>query len=203
MIIFRELCFVSHTCCILAPKFLQLYHHTRKLFVCLVFFVPLENFSLIRRRYHYRWRSANFDLCPALMAIEQWGFYIVSHLLWHGSVISEDPLHSHLMLSVYQLSYHYLSRLGFEHPTFRMRGKRSNRLRHWEEYGIKIILCANVFSGNNKPGLVCPFLFPSFLTAPLFRFQSNCSKIVFDWISETFLSNCLPGCALTRFLIIC
>ena len=39
-----------------------------KIIVCLI--VPLENFSLIWRRYHYRWRAANFDLCSALMAIE-------------------------------------------------------------------------------------------------------------------------------------
>ena len=30
------------------------------LFVCVEFFVPLENFSLIWRRHHYRWRAANF-----------------------------------------------------------------------------------------------------------------------------------------------
>ena len=56
-------------------------------------------------------KDANFDLCSALMAIEQWGFFSVSHLLWHGTfgimVISEDPWHSHLMPSVWQWSYHY------------------------------------------------------------------------------------------------
>ena len=36
-------------------------------FFCLGFFVPLENFVLIWRRY----QAANFDLCSALMAIEQ------------------------------------------------------------------------------------------------------------------------------------
>ena len=30
------------------------------LFVCLEFFVPLENFSLIWKRHHCRWRAANF-----------------------------------------------------------------------------------------------------------------------------------------------
>ena len=49
------------------------------------FIVPLENFSLIWRRHHYRWRVANFDLCSALMIIEQWGFFNVPHLLWHGA----------------------------------------------------------------------------------------------------------------------
>ena len=36
--------------------------------VCL--FVPLENFSLIWRRHHYRWWVAKFDLSSALIAIE-------------------------------------------------------------------------------------------------------------------------------------
>ena len=67
-------------------------------------FVPLENFSLMWRRHHYRWRAAHFDLYSALMAIEQWGFFSVPHLLWHGHpfimVISEDPWHSHLLPSV-------------------------------------------------------------------------------------------------------
>ena len=31
------------------------------LFVCLLIFVPLENFSLICRRHHDRWMAANFD----------------------------------------------------------------------------------------------------------------------------------------------
>ena len=54
------------------------------LFVCLEFIVPLENFSLIWRRLHCRWRAANFDLCSALMANAQWGFFNVPHLLRHG-----------------------------------------------------------------------------------------------------------------------
>ena len=58
------------------------------LYVCLfLFFVLLENFSLIWRRYHYRWRTANFDLCLAVMAIEQWGFFNMPHPLWHGPTL--------------------------------------------------------------------------------------------------------------------
>ena len=37
----------------------------------LVSYVPLENFSLIWRRHHYRRMAAHFDLCSALMAIKQ------------------------------------------------------------------------------------------------------------------------------------
>ena len=50
-------------------------------------------FSLIWRRHHCRWRAANFDLCSALMAIEQWGFFSVPHLLWQGvSVYNGGPV---------------------------------------------------------------------------------------------------------------
>ena len=50
-------------------------------------FVPLENFSLIWRRRHCRSRAANFDLCSTLMAYEQWVFFSVPHLLWHGATV--------------------------------------------------------------------------------------------------------------------
>ena len=109
---------------------------------CLSFFlsfVPLENFSLIWRRHCYRGKAANFDLCSALIAIEQWGLFSVPHLLWHGSSVYNgdlrgpvtlaliaEPLAVELPLPVfYDLG---LSRLGFKHPTFRLRGKRSSLL---------------------------------------------------------------------------
>ena len=81
---------------------------------CLEFFVPLENFSLIWGRHHFRWRVANFDLCSALMAIEKWWFFRVPHCTFCDTghpfivVISEDPWHSHLMLNFLQWSCHYL-----------------------------------------------------------------------------------------------
>ena len=62
------------------------------LFVCLGFFVLLENFSLIWRGHHWRWRSANFDLCLALMAIEHWGSLNVPHLLWHVPTLYNSHL---------------------------------------------------------------------------------------------------------------
>ena len=61
------------------------------LYVCLGSIVLRENFSLILRRHHYRWRVAN-DLCLALMAIEQWGFFSVPHLLWHGTSVYNSHL---------------------------------------------------------------------------------------------------------------
>ena len=57
------------------------------LFWCLLVCLTLENFSLIWKRHNYRWRALNFDLHSALMAIEQWGFFIVPHLLWHGASV--------------------------------------------------------------------------------------------------------------------
>ena len=60
------------------------------LFVCLWLIVPLENFTLIWRRHHCRWRVANFNLCSAPAAMEQWGFFSVPHLLWHGASINDN-----------------------------------------------------------------------------------------------------------------
>ena len=42
---------------------------------------------LIMRRHHYGWRASNFDLCSALMVIEEWGFFSVQHILWHGTYV--------------------------------------------------------------------------------------------------------------------
>ena len=63
-------------------------------FVCLGFIVPLDNFSLKWRHHHYRWRAANYDLCSALMAIEQWGFFSMPHLhlLWQGASVYNGHL---------------------------------------------------------------------------------------------------------------
>ena len=100
---------------------------------------PLQNFAVIWRRHHYHRRAANFDLCSALVTIEQWGFFSMPHLLWQKHpfkmVISEDSRHSHLLLwfssetvtiCFYDLR---LSRLGFEHSFFRLQGQCSNPLR--------------------------------------------------------------------------
>lgn len=53
------------------------------LLFALGFFVSLKNSSLTWRRYHNRCKTANFDLCLALMAKYHWGFVSMSHLLWH------------------------------------------------------------------------------------------------------------------------
>ena len=89
-------------------------------FVCLRFFVPLKNFSLIWRRHHYRWRAAYFNLYPALKAIDQWGH--TNCAMGHPfiMVISEDPWHSHPLPCVKKWSCHYLFNV-FDH-----RGQYSN-----------------------------------------------------------------------------
>ena len=69
------------------------------LFVCL-FIIQLKNFSLIWRRHHYQWRAANFDLCSAHMAIKQWGFFSVPHLLWNIMTIFKYLWHSLMLLSI-------------------------------------------------------------------------------------------------------
>ena len=84
-------------------------------------------------RHHYRWWVANFLPMLALMAIEQRGFFSVSHLLCHrgyiynghffrGTVtftrIAERFGSGAVTAWFYDLS---LSRLEFEHLTFRLR----------------------------------------------------------------------------------
>ena len=64
----------------------------KDLFICLWIFVPIENFSLIWRRHHCRWRDSNFDLCLALMTIEQWGFFSLPHLLRHVASVYNGHL---------------------------------------------------------------------------------------------------------------
>ena len=59
-------------------------------FVCL-----LENFSLIWRHHYYQC----FDLCSALMAIEQLGFFSMPHLLWHRISIYNGNLQKPVTLT--------------------------------------------------------------------------------------------------------
>ena len=51
------------------------------------------------RRHH--WRVANFDLCSALMAIEQWVFFGVPHLLWHGASVYNGYLRGPVTLTTF------------------------------------------------------------------------------------------------------
>ena len=44
-------------------------------------------------------RLQKFHLCSAVMAIEQWGFFNVSHLLWHGLTVYNGHLRGPLTLT--------------------------------------------------------------------------------------------------------
>ena len=48
-------------------------------------------------------RTAIFNLCSALMAIEQWGFFSVAHLLWHEASVT---WHLDLLPSLWQWICH-------------------------------------------------------------------------------------------------
>ena len=53
--------------------------------ICLLGIYPsTREFSPISRRHHCRWRATNFDLFSALIVIEQWEFFNLPRLLWHG-----------------------------------------------------------------------------------------------------------------------
>ena len=58
------------------------YYYYCSLFVCL----------FVWRSHHYRWGAVNFDLCSALMTIEQWVFFSVPHLLWHEPTLYNGNL---------------------------------------------------------------------------------------------------------------
>ena len=45
-------------------------------------------------------KAANFDLCSALMAIEQLGFFSVPHLLWHGASVFNSHVHGPVTLTL-------------------------------------------------------------------------------------------------------
>ena len=101
-------------------------------------FCPTRQFSLIWRLE----RAANFDLCSALMAIEQWRLFSVPHLLWYGASVYNGHLRGLVTLApiaerlAVELSLYdfVLSRVGFEHPTLRLQGELSSPLRHRRGY---------------------------------------------------------------------
>ena len=86
--------------------------------------------------------SLRFSLLLGTQAMEQWGFFSVSHLLWNRASPRTRDTHiccraigSGIVTTCFNDLG--LSQLGFEHPTFRMRGKRSNRLRHHDSPFVK------------------------------------------------------------------
>ena len=83
--------------------------------------------------HYFRWRAAKFDLCSSFIAIQQWGFFSVPQLLWHEPSVYYGHLRGPVILtpsycrafgSEAVTTFHLdlcLLRLGFHHPTFRMR----------------------------------------------------------------------------------
>ena len=69
------------------------------LYVCLRVFVPLENVSLIWKCHHCRWWATSFDLWSALMVIEQWGFFSVTHQLCYGASFNNGHLRGPVTLT--------------------------------------------------------------------------------------------------------
>ena len=93
------------------------------MFVCLVFYIPLENFSLTLRHHHYRWRPSNLDLYSELLVIEQRRLFNVLNVLWHGVSVYNGHLRAFGSGAVTTCVYNFcMSSLGIEHQTFRMRG---------------------------------------------------------------------------------
>ena len=100
-----------------------------------------------------RWRAANFDLCSASWLLK---FFSVSQLLWHGASVYNGHIRGHVTLTpiaerlAVELSLPVfttgLSRLGFEHLTFRLRVKRSKPLPNRRGYNhVSYILLEREF----------------------------------------------------------
>ena len=72
-------CLVSLTLIVILALSLVQIAKTGRVIPLIVLGCPTPEFSIHRCQL----KTANFDLCSALMAIEQWGFFSVPHLLWH------------------------------------------------------------------------------------------------------------------------
>ena len=44
------------------------------------------------KRHHYQWKAAIFDICSALMATDQRGFFCMPHLLWYRTSVCNGHL---------------------------------------------------------------------------------------------------------------
>ena len=123
-------------------------------------FVCFGIFRLIREIFTY-WETSSFSVkncklwpISALMAIEQWRVYNHGNLWGHATI---TPVAERLTveLSLPVLTTWFCRGWDFEHPTFRMLVKRSNRLRH-RRGPCK---CKS-FSGNGSWRLFSTFLYP-------------------------------------------
>ena len=70
------------------------------LFVCLFRgFSPTREFFTHIEPSPLPVKAANFDICSVLMAIEQWEFFSVPHLLWHGPSVYTGHLRGPVTLT--------------------------------------------------------------------------------------------------------
>ena len=117
------------------------------MFVCLFFYVCLfVVFCPTREIFPHMETSplsvkgCKFLLCLALVAIEQWGYFSMPHLLWHGASVYNVHFRGPVTLS-----YRYLFlRLGsvaagIQTPNLPLVGEHSNQLRHGRGYSYVYI----------------------------------------------------------------
>ena len=125
------------------------------LFVYLEFIVPLENFSLIWRRKHCRWRAEIL-----IFARHSWPLSGEGSLTFHTFcntglpliiVTSDDPWHTNLLPSVWQWICHYL----FLWLRFIATGNRASISRIPEQY-IKQNTCTYASKQNYGSILLPP-----------------------------------------------
>ena len=110
------------------------------MFVWLEFFVQLENFFTYMYMETSPLSVKGCKFWPMFGTHGHWAvkvFWPVTPvLLWHGSSVYAGHLRGPVTLApiaerlAVELSLPVLSRLRFEHPTFRLRCERSNPLRH-------------------------------------------------------------------------
>ena len=83
------------------------------------------------------------------MAIEQWWFLSVPQLLWHGASVYNGHIQGPMIFTpnvergsgavINCFNDLELSQLGFEHPTFHLRGERSYPLRPRRGSNVQLI----------------------------------------------------------------
>ena len=70
------------------------------LFVCLFGFIrPTWECFTHMEMSPLQVKAANFGLCSAVMTIEQWGLFIVPHLMWHGVSVYNGHLRRRVTLT--------------------------------------------------------------------------------------------------------
>ena len=84
-------------------------------------------------------RATNFDLYSALMAIEQWGFFSVPHLLWHGLSVYNGHLRGPVTLTHTPIAEHLAMELSL--PVF-----TTCVCRGWDSNNHPYACTANVFT---------------------------------------------------------